>query len=247
MHILIGIDDTDNKDSRGTGFRARQLGKFIEVKGLGEILGISRHQLYIHDLIPYTSKNSSACLDVNNAYDFDELYNFCRKFLLEDSAPGSDAGLAMAEISKISAEIMNWGNRAKVEVLNKTGAYEHALRNNISLEGLTGDKGGIIGSLAAIGLRKGGNDGRFIWLKGKELRDITGIYSKQELIKILHIDDVITEKFDSINNDENILIGDWIRPVLKQSKIYIFVEKVKNNGKYNWKIKSKDFVRNISE
>jgi len=247
MHILIGIDDTDNKDSRGTGYRARQLGKLIEDKGMGEVLGISRHQLYVHDLIPYTSKNSSACLEVNNAFDFDELYNLCREFLLEDSAPGSDAGLAMAENSKIPEEIMDWGNRAKGEVLNKTGAYEHAKRNNISLEGLTGDKIGIIGSLAAIGLRKGGNDGRFIWLKGKELREINGIYTKQELKKILRIDDVITEKFDIINSNENILIGDWIRPVLKQNKIYIFVEKEITNGKYSWKVKSKDFIRSISE
>ncbi|MFC2168184.1 hypothetical protein ACFLRW_04295 [Acidobacteriota bacterium] len=247
MDILIGIDDTDNKDSRGTGFRARQLGQLIEAKGLGEILGISRHQLYVHDLIPYTSKNSSACLEVNNISAYDKLNNLCREFLLEDSAPGSDAGLAVAVSSEISEEIMNWGNKAKVEILKKTTAYELALKNNISLEGLTGDKIGIIGALAAIGLRKGGNDGRFIWLKGIELREISGIYTKQELTKILRFDDVITEKFDSINNNENILLEYWIRPVLKQNKIYIFVEKVENNGKYKWKIKSKDYIRSISE
>ncbi len=65
MRLLIGIDDTDNKESRGTGYNSRQLASAIEANGLGRVHGITRHQLFIHPDIPYTSQNSSACLDVD--------------------------------------------------------------------------------------------------------------------------------------------------------------------------------------
>jgi len=65
MLFLIGIDDTDVKDSRGTGYKSRILGERIMDLKLGDVLGISRHQLFIHPKIPYTSQNSAACIEVN--------------------------------------------------------------------------------------------------------------------------------------------------------------------------------------
>ena len=50
MRILIGIDDTDNKDSRGTGYNSRQLAAAIESNNLGKVHGITRHQ-YLFILI----------------------------------------------------------------------------------------------------------------------------------------------------------------------------------------------------
>lgn len=55
MRYLIGIDDTDNLESRGTGFRARQLLQRLAEAGFARPLGITRHQLYVHSDIPYTS------------------------------------------------------------------------------------------------------------------------------------------------------------------------------------------------
>jgi hypothetical protein len=60
--ILIGIDDTDNEETHGTGRRARQLGDRLAADGLAEIDGVTRHQLLVDPRIPYTSHNSSACL-----------------------------------------------------------------------------------------------------------------------------------------------------------------------------------------
>ena len=166
-YILIGIDDTDNKESRGTGFLSRQLGKRIEQNSLGCVEGISRHQLYVHRDIPYTSRNSSACLMVKKASG-DSLQGFCREFLLENAAEGSDVGLAMAREGDIKDEIIEFGLRAKQEVLTRAEALGLALKHLVHLEGLTGSRDGIIGALAALGLKKSGNDGRFIWLRGKE-------------------------------------------------------------------------------
>ena len=90
---LIGIDDTDNLESRGTGFRARTLGGRLTEAGIGELKGVSRHQLYVHDSIAYTSHNSSLCLDFDvNVGREQGLVPFCREFLSTESAPGSDAG-----------------------------------------------------------------------------------------------------------------------------------------------------------
>ena len=85
--ILIGIDDTDNLESRGTGFLARQLAGEIEKASAGIVEGISRHQLFVHDDIPYTSKNSAACLLVRDG-KAGLLQSICRQYLLEKAAPG---------------------------------------------------------------------------------------------------------------------------------------------------------------
>lgn len=62
---LIGLDDTDNLESRGTGFRARQMAEHLESSKCGLIAtGITRHQLLVDPRIPYTSHNSSACISV---------------------------------------------------------------------------------------------------------------------------------------------------------------------------------------
>ena len=62
MYYYIGIDDTDNLESRGTGHRARQLGTGLQNAGIARLISITRHQLLVHKDIPYTSHNSSACL-----------------------------------------------------------------------------------------------------------------------------------------------------------------------------------------
>ena len=63
-HYLIGIDDTDNLETKGTGFRAREIAKLIINKLGGLVHNISRHQLFFDPRIPFTSHNSSLCLDV---------------------------------------------------------------------------------------------------------------------------------------------------------------------------------------
>ncbi len=108
MKVLIAIDDTDNLESRGTGFQSRQLGKLISELNIGEIAGITRHQLYVHENIPYTSHNSSACIEAE-IFDFNSLTAICRNFLLDVAADGSDAGLCIAKYEDINKDIINWG------------------------------------------------------------------------------------------------------------------------------------------
>ena len=62
---LIGIDDTDNLESRGTGHRVRWLGDLLAREDLADIKGITRHQLLVDPRIPYTSHNSSTCMQIS--------------------------------------------------------------------------------------------------------------------------------------------------------------------------------------
>jgi hypothetical protein len=105
---------------------------------------------------------------------------------------------------------------------------------------------GIIGALAAVGLRKSGDDGRFIWLMGKELRDFSGIYSAKELYELSIFDEIVSKEKKEIRVNDRINISEWIRPVLSDSKISVIVEPVTKNENYEWQIASKEFIKSIS-
>jgi len=246
MKYLIGIDDTDNKDSRGTGYLSRILARSLEELNLGKVNSITRHQLFVHPNIEYTSQNSSACLDVESDQE-NELKLFCRNFLKENAAAGSDAGLCIADWNKITDDIIVWGKRAKMEVLHLDEAKLFAKKNHIYLEGFTGTLIGQIGALAAVGLRKSGNDGRFIWLQGtKELRDFDeGIYSAEDLIVKAGINRVQDEHGNLINDNKRVLCDGWTRPVLLNNFSVLLVEKI-NFANYDWKTIAKERIRIIS-
>jgi len=247
MRLLIGIDDTDNKESRGTGYNSRQLAAAIEAENLGKVRGITRHQLFVHPDIPYTSQNSSACLEVTTN-NYNEIKDFCRIFMNQIGAIGSDVGLCIIQRDKVSEEIIKWGVDAKSIVLKMDDAVEKAHRNEIYLEGLTGTKDGIIGALAAVGLRAGGNDGRFIWLNSKKnLRDIEhDIHKVEDLIKNAGIDMVQPIEKDVVNPSEKVYLNNWARPVLRDNNSVLLIEKTINNNSYDWKCAAKEFVKSIS-
>ena len=242
---LIGIDDTDNKESRGTGYNARNLGGLIESKNMGQVAGITRHQLLVDPRIPYTSQNSSACLEVITD-DLKSLIELCRKFLLEVSAVGSDAGLAISDYDEVNEEIIDFGQRAKIEVLTQHEAIDLANNNIIYLEGLTGTRDGIIGALASLGLRKSGNDGRFISIEKNNIREVNGIFTAGNLKNITGTDEITDIYENEISDNELVKTGDWIRPVLKRNKKIIIVEKSITSDNHDWEITSKEYIRSIS-
>ncbi|MEI8048981.1 MAG: hypothetical protein WCI92_16480 [Bacteroidota bacterium] len=245
MHYFIGIDDTDNLESRGTGHRARQLGAMLQEAGIARLICITRHQLLVHKDIPYTSHNSSACLLMEcDPGKEAELTAFCRDFLLRESAPGSDAGLCVASKTAINHAIENWGTNAKIIVLNKPLAHEQANLNHIFLEGLTGEKIGVIGALAAVGLRHAGNDGRVLWLP--LLRETEGIFTSAELKNRLTLDRITTKEGIEIYNEDTIRADNWIRPVMRDNKITLIVEKSEEHGQYKWQHVPKEYIKSIS-
>jgi len=245
VKILIGVDDTDNKDSRGTGFRSRELANYIEAARLGRVTGITRHQLLVDDKIPYTSQNSSACINMETS-QIQAVISYSRIYLLKESAVGADVGLCVIDSEKLDKDILSWGSRAKEEVLEISDARSQAIQKGIFLEGLTGTGGGIIGALAAVGLRSGGNDGRFIWMRGKDLRELQGIFNFWEIKSLVPIDSIQTEYGNEISPESRVNFGQWVRPVLKNNKIVIIVEPSKEIHSYEWEVASKDIIKKIS-
>jgi hypothetical protein len=245
MRFLIGIDDTDNLESRGTGHRARQLAQQLEAQALAAVHSITRHQLLVDPRIPYTSHNSSACLMLEaGPMPVETLINFCREFLINDSAPGSDVGLCLAEWSKVNEHIQSFGARAKRDVLTKVESERLAESNGIRLEGLTGTGGGIIGALAAVGLRAGGDDGRVLWMRG--LRELQGSYSAELLRQSVNIDSVESLSGEAISPSAQIEIGDWPRPILRAGKITLLVEEMADHDHHYWRTADKNLVKHLT-
>ncbi|MFH2143932.1 MAG: ABC transporter substrate-binding protein [Bacteroidota bacterium] len=245
MRYLIGIDDTDNLESRGTGYRARMMAAMLLEKKAADILSIFRHQLLFDSRIPYTSHNSSASFVVDTD-NHENMKNLCSDFLLRDCAPGSDAGLCIATYDSVDKDLIKYGLSAKKEILNQEIAKKISSEKNIYLVGLTGTRDGIIGSLAAVGLRKYGNDGRGIWIKGKELRDFNGIVSTEELFGLIEIDEITDMHEKHVAKHSRIFIDNWIRPVIKNNKIRIIVQQEITDN-YEFRIAPKDYIKSISD
>ena len=243
MHYLIGIDDTDNLESRGTGFRARQLGMRVMEAGLGELLGITRHQLYFHPDIPYTSHNSSACLAVrSDGAPAEVLQDFCRDYLATESAEGSDAGLCVAAAGAVPPEVVDFGRSAKGTILTREQAHELAGRHGLHLEGVTGERIGVIGALSAVALRTGGHDGRFIWLKG--VRELSGTTNVEFLLEETGIDAVETVDGTAVPREAVVCVDPWPRPVLLQGRAVLLVQRVEqNDAAFGWELLPKEAIR----
>lgn len=239
MHYLIGIDDTDNLETRGTGHRVRQLAKWLAENELAVPKGITRHQLLIHPQIPYTSHNSSACLSVETT-NADDLWEASREFLMREAATGSDVGLCLGEWDAIREEATSFGRRAKTEVLTMLEAQRTASISGIWCEGLTGTGGGIIGALAGIGLHRAGNDGRFLWLPG--LRELKGKYPIADVIAKGHIERVCTLEQAELSPEEIVDVGEWVRPILKNGQSTLYVEE----QNHEWHILSKEQIKSLS-
>ncbi|MCC6706539.1 MAG: hypothetical protein IT492_03165 [Gammaproteobacteria bacterium] len=244
IDMLIGIDDTDNLDTRGTGYRARTLAQGLADAELADILGITRHQLLVDPRIPYTSHNSSACLQVSARAPLADIHTYCRQFLLEVAAVGADIGLCIASVAA-AARVIDYGLRAKVEVLNRDIARATAAEADILLEGLTGTHGGIIGSLAGVGLYVQGDDGRYIWLP--RIRELaTSTLTVSALRDASGLQDVLEfdgEREGAAAPAEAVIdLGGWARPVRVAGRSALFVEK-QVNGSVDYVVADKQRIK----
>lgn len=177
--IYIGLDDTDNKDSRGTGRLARAIAASLSERY--RVRGVTRHQFLVDPRIPYTSHNSSATLHLleDGNVDLAALADDVQAIMLGDFQEGSDPGLCVARA--VTQEVKDFGQRAKREVVRQSEARDVAARSGCVLRGLGGTQDGVIGALAGIGLAAGGDDGRFI-LIGRS-RELEGVQSVQAILE----------------------------------------------------------------
>lgn len=210
MQIYLSVDDTDNLTSIGSGQLAENLTEELIHRGLVQSCSnITRHQLYFHEDIPYTSHNSSMCFTaaISPAY-LPDLVDFSARYLQEHAAPGSDPGLCVAENSDTldKEALIRFGEQAKSTILNKDKAYQLARQTRVHLSEHGGTGDGVVGAIAGIGLRMQGNDGRFRgWFN---MGNVGEIVTAAALCKHPFVSDVIDENGASIAAESPIRITD---------------------------------------
>lgn len=212
MKLLIAIDDTDSLESRGTGQLAQIMIEKIEQRRWGTCSRITRHQLFVHEDIPYTSHNSAMCFGAEiDKHRYDDLIAFGMRFLETESEKGSDPGLCVVNMDNgLNTDLLiAFGRRAKTEVLEKSAAYALANDLGIHLSEHGGNGQGIVGALAGTGLRLTGNDGRFRgWFHyGKAGETIS--------VKDLLVDGLV----DMVRSNEGEIIAPELSVLLSEEKI----------------------------
>lgn len=245
MRLIIGIDDTDNLESKATGQIAMLIAQGMERLGLGKTKDIIRHQLLLHPDIPYTSHNSSMSFPVwIDENDFDAVVAFCTDQLVQESAEGSDPGLCIVAIDHLIEQgtLIHFGKRAKEVVLTKKDAYDLAnqLRIHLSEHGGTGQ--GVIGALAAVGLRLTGNDGRFRGLHKmnglNHVATVEEIYSQTNIEVVKSVDGIL------LANHEKVKLGEKVKSVLLNHQSHLLVTPInEDSGEVRWETCSMKYLR----
>jgi hypothetical protein len=158
--ITVGIDDTDTLETPGTNQLARAIARSLDPDY--DCLGIVRHQLLADPRVPFTSKNGSASLVLRPRRDepLDRLTERIVWVMHSRFVPGSDPGLCVA--GHVPEPIARFGRRCQAEVIDQADARRVAAEAGLILRGLGGTEGGVIGALAAVGLRAAGDDGRIV-------------------------------------------------------------------------------------
>lgn len=241
--FLISLDDTDETASRGTGFRGRQLARWLALRGLATTHSISRHQLCRASGIPYTSHNSAVCLEVEaKKSDRAILETRLAYFVGQSSAPASDPGYSLAELHHVDDSIKAFGKKCKQTPVTLDHALAAAASSSVSLQSMAGPGRGRIGALAALGLRASGADGRFIWLPG--LRSLHGIFRLQELEHQGGILAAQTASGQAVDSEDRIMIRGWVRPLLRGHQPVLFVKRERSSD-YEWRILDKGSVKEL--
>ncbi|MBY6186910.1 DNA-binding protein [Marinobacter hydrocarbonoclasticus] len=211
MKLYFCIDDTDEIGTKGTGELAQELIDVIEQQGLGRCSAITRHQLFVHPDIPYTSHNSAMCFEVDaDPAHYGILCGLAQQHLLNESAQGSDPGLCIAPLARLDqAKIIAFGQAAKREVLTRAQAYQLAFEMGIHLSEHGGRGDGVIGALAGVGLRLSGHDGR---CKGR-LKVASDTPTVAELLAHPEIDAVRTLDGETLPETTPIRLVDKVKTV----------------------------------
>ncbi len=225
----IGVDDTDIDGSPGTGRVARGLMRYLEDQGFGTSRGVTRHQLLIDPAIPYTSHNSALCLGLELTVGTQSLERACHEYLLARAVEGADPALCVAQEAAVTSEVHRLGERAKVSVLTVGEAMSAVDGTEAVLRSIAGGPQGVIGALAAVGLRAQGSDGRYVDLPG--IREVRGVISVECLLRKTAVAAVTDAEGLPLAADEKIDSQDWIRPSLVRGIPVLRVRRDNNSSK----------------
>ena len=231
MRAYVGFDDTDVKNAnRGTGKLARWFEK--ELSEECRLWGVVRQQLLLHDAIPYTSHNSSACVVVEmpDVSLLDQLTTKAIKHVEHYSFDGSDPGVCVVcEDHPTISELTEFGRRCTREVVTQSDAMQAASEVHLSGHGGTND--GIIGAAAAVGLTASGWSGRLIEFNG-------GLRKFPDVVPVADLEDsnILVVSLDRNAQvpapDDLVHTNGWLRPRLWGNRAVLSATPT---GDGNWK------------
>lgn len=209
MHYWICTDDTDMPGTIGTGRLLQGICRELEEQGLGRCSAISRHQLFVHEDIPFTSHNSSMCFEMHLATgkEISGVIGYMAKALETRVPRGADPGLCVSGplTERAGEQLEAFGAAAKTQVLHKEDAAGLARELGLHLSEHGGTGGGIIGALAGVGLRMSGNDGRYRgW---HHLGNPGDVFRVEALCRHPFIDRLVTESGKPLPMAEQVHIG----------------------------------------
>jgi len=232
MKLIICMDDTDNLESKGTGWLVEDACREMTTMGWGRYSMISRHQLFVHPDIPYTSHNSSMVFTADTDVPSDTYANFLSAYLEKNSAPGSDPGLCIVQepTNGTREALISFGRRAKKEVLTKDEAYALANTLGVHLSEHGGTGGGVIGALAGIGLRLWGNDGRFRgWFHlGREGEIVTA----DRILAFDAVETIRTPGGETVQDDAPIALCEQLKTICMDGRSTLLVHPAGDDGVY---------------
>lgn len=219
MTLLLSIDDTDIPGSRGTGRLAREIAEVLSSEYT--ISGVTRHQLLIHPMVPYTSHNSCAVIHIEGADSNSrkKIFATAKDIVLRDLIEGSDPGVCVASPMQVSSAVTLFGLAAKQELVSQKKARQIAAECGILIDGLGGTNDGVIGALAGIGLAASGNDGRFVQ-KG-DLRNFRGRQRIDELLAA-GIDHILTPEGRAVT-EGIVTLTKFPKPAFRNGAAVLFV------------------------
>lgn len=246
MRFLIGLDDTGSINSSSTSALACRLGLSLEAAGLGRLDSVTRHQLYASSQIADNPHNAAVCITFESEPEQQkEIEMNCRTFLLREYSSGSNAGYALASWVQVTVDVFNWARLVKSQKVKRSEAIVLARSSGIAIAGLSGSGDGVIGALAAIGLRYRGDDGRFLWLPG--LSEVIGTYTYSELMRLVAFDRIENLRGRPPRPNDKIILGKEFQAVLREGRCVLLVEEVSTESGYEWRTLTMEKISELAD
>lgn len=225
MKMYFALDDSRRVDGGGAGETLALLTSAIENQGWGHCSLPSRHRLYPHPESGCKKHNTarSFSADIETQY-LNPFIEYAGRLIQSHGSPDSNTGMAIAVPEQMQdlTELIDYAYRAKEGLVTREEVLMLADRPGLYIQALSGNGNGIIGALAAVGLRMTGNDGQF---RGKlKLGSGEGyITSAADILQNTYVEQIKTMDMMNICEDESIRMGEKVKIVLMDHKYTLMV------------------------
>lgn len=233
MIFYLGIDDTGKPGKSGSGETALSLGQHLQVRQLARLVHVSAHALIPPAEIPHSSLNQAYCLTLEGeAQQLREIDMDSRVYLMRHSAAGANPGFALAPRERVIERVQNWGKACQMFTMERREALDLARGQGFTAAGFTGSGSGVIGALAAVGLRASGSDGWVSWLPG--LPELKGVMTFSEILQISTFDYVKSLHGRTPDFRDRIQLGERVMPLLYKNRTLLLLAPAPRSAGWEW-------------